>query len=981
MNKRLAMSAAVAALALGMAHATTYTSASYVQVGLVAQWDGIDNVGTGIHDPTTNVWKDLVGDCDLTVAKSGTHAGSWCRGIGLSVYGPSAFGAKAAPKYKTIEVLCRIGNKGGRILFWSGIDSAHYVLFDHKLTDPYCAAYFDGEHNTPYTRVKREMPVSLVATYDDANTVINVFYDGIERTYGTMYNNWNRGDSRIVLGDRSVESPSYIWWGEIYSIRLYDRALTSAEIARNNLIDVKRFYTSAIYDKTGMVSFWDALDNVGEGMHSSTTNIWKNLVENHEDIKLNNSAWSDNALVCTGGTKSGAYGTNTLEYNSLEVLYRNEQPDVALNAWLFSNGINRYCVLGYHRLQWQNYCGVQSSGDWYLSREYGGIHATGWVNPGPGAITNAYIDGERTIYEWRPSQARDGELDDWGVGGSYVQVGGRSDGGQNFKGRIYSVRAYSSSLDFKKIRENCQIDMMRYTNPMWWNGADGTFGTPGSWTDVDPTQVIPNADNTVVLSDGTYTVQLDTDRTVAALWANNGNVLRTSRLDTTLDLGGHTLMVHGDCRAESTWGMGNRFSRLALTNGTFKANAVQIGAIHDTIFCEPNIVAQDVAFKAGSGTFVVEGPGTDVNIRKEFRMVGPFTHLRVAGGASFSCGRLRTYSMKYRDSTYPSDAYDRALIEFTGPGTRGSLGSTWIHRDVDIFITDGASVTVRGSSELFAVLNYWCSNIGRSCESYYGNSTRMVIDNATLQLRSNGFVVGASYKGNGGEGTTLTLRNGATLAVTNVYRFVVGSARNESKYNCMNCALDVLDGSSFVGGSNTKLEVGASGNASFCGVNVSNSTARCNVLYVGTKQSATCSSNDFLHVAGVAARVDVLSTTVDSIRLRTGARLKFTLPPDGFTTTPLMTAGGVSVVADEASYAVDPVTLEIDASAFDPDLRGRRQTLLTCATASTASLERLADNLTFVNTPTRKRGQVFVEDNGTKLVYKGPSDGTVIVVQ
>ena len=123
------------------------------------------------------------------------------------------------------------------------------------------------------------------------------------------------------------------------------------------------------------------------------------------------------------------------------------------------------------------------------------------------------------------------------------------------------------------------------------------------------------------------------------------------------------------------------------------------------------------------------------------------------------------------------------------------------------------------------------------------------------------------------------------------------------------------------------------------------------------------------------------SATADSIRLRTGARLKFTLPPDGFAATPLTTAGGVSVVADEASYAVDPVTLVIDASAFDPDRSGRRQTLLTCATDSTTSLQRLADNLTFVNTPARKRGQMFVEDNGTKLVYKGACGGTTIVVQ
>ena len=53
------------ALALGVAlalpgFAETYTSASYVQQEhLIAQWDGIDNVGMGRHDPNATVWKDL----------------------------------------------------------------------------------------------------------------------------------------------------------------------------------------------------------------------------------------------------------------------------------------------------------------------------------------------------------------------------------------------------------------------------------------------------------------------------------------------------------------------------------------------------------------------------------------------------------------------------------------------------------------------------------------------------------------------------------------------------------------------------------------------------------------------------------------------------------------------------------------------------------------------------------------------------------
>ena len=138
-------------------------------------------------------------------------------------------------------------------------------------------------------------------------------------------------------------------------------------------------------------------------------------------------------------------------------------------------------------------------------------------------------------------------------------------------------------------------------------------------------------------------------------------------------------------------------------------------------------------------------------------------------------------------------------------------------------------------------------------------------------------------------------------------------------------------------------------------------------------------------MSGAAASVGVTGTGADSIKLRAGAQLKFTLPANGFNATPITTAGGVSVIADAdetvQAYSVVPSKLVIDASAFDPDRLGRRQTLLTCATDSTAALESLAANVEFVNTPRRSQGTVSVEDNGTKLVYKGAGGGTVIVVQ
>ena len=152
----------------------------------------------------------------------------------------------------------------------------------------------------------------------------------------------------MTLGWRSVDTAgaNYGWDGEVYSIRLYNRALTPEEVARNHAIDVKRFFTSAMYDTSGLVSFWDAKDNVGEGQHSSTTNIWKNLVAGEQDLTLNKSVWSGDALLCDGTEKSGAYGTAARAWKSVEVLFRNEKFDANAFLWDFKD----FCGNGQHNL-------------------------------------------------------------------------------------------------------------------------------------------------------------------------------------------------------------------------------------------------------------------------------------------------------------------------------------------------------------------------------------------------------------------------------------------------------------------------------------------------------------------------------------------------------------------------------------------------------------------------------------------------------
>ena len=74
--KKLMMVAAVAAVA-GAAVAAGLGPQNYVQDGLVAHFDAIDNEGTGTHNPSAAVWRDLKGSATITPQSGASWAGRY----------------------------------------------------------------------------------------------------------------------------------------------------------------------------------------------------------------------------------------------------------------------------------------------------------------------------------------------------------------------------------------------------------------------------------------------------------------------------------------------------------------------------------------------------------------------------------------------------------------------------------------------------------------------------------------------------------------------------------------------------------------------------------------------------------------------------------------------------------------------------------------------------------------------------------------
>ena len=217
-------------------------ASAYVQDGLIVQWDGIDNAGTGTHDAEATAWKDLKGSLDLEL----TSKGSWVNGSALYVNGGCAAKAESATEpYKTIEVVYKMTSSSGRILFASGCVSGgknrRWLLFDS--VTGYQELYVDGCDNQIFAPVVFEADKikSFAARYN-GDIVSSVATNGLViANPSKQSNSWNIGDGKAMIGDRSVSSSGYPWKGEVYSIRLYDRPLSDLELAVNATIDRIRF--------------------------------------------------------------------------------------------------------------------------------------------------------------------------------------------------------------------------------------------------------------------------------------------------------------------------------------------------------------------------------------------------------------------------------------------------------------------------------------------------------------------------------------------------------------------------------------------------------------------------------------------------------------------------------------------------------------------------------------------------------------------
>ena len=222
-----------------------YTAKDYVQDGLIAMWDGIENAGWGVHDTNATVWKDLVGTNNITMS--------------YGYFSDNCF----------ISTSDRYAN-GVSSIYYDDLNHAESVVATDQLSDGAMYAWCQNvqhssglSNNCKYQIIGESRVVNGFGASKTTSSTFNgtsdVFGVGEIACVSSDYVN-NRhyvfGELRALkmdvtarsnaagsftIGGRNYNINDQGRRGSLFCIRLYNRNLSHDEVSANYAIDKARF--------------------------------------------------------------------------------------------------------------------------------------------------------------------------------------------------------------------------------------------------------------------------------------------------------------------------------------------------------------------------------------------------------------------------------------------------------------------------------------------------------------------------------------------------------------------------------------------------------------------------------------------------------------------------------------------------------------------------------------------------------------------
>lgn len=215
-----------ARMALWSSGAKMPTARDYVQDGLVAMWDGIENAGWGVHDAKARVWKDLSDNGrDAVLSGSINFEDSYINMNG----GKARFTSISENECVTTEIIFKktISNyvqivqlangKGADSRRHVGVRANNSVIFHNNS----CGNFLIDVEVVNQVSYSHSTGICYVNGCDGSVIAVGGTFNASETGFGTYDTRYNRGI--------------------VYACRVYKRSLLAEEVLKNYAIDKARF--------------------------------------------------------------------------------------------------------------------------------------------------------------------------------------------------------------------------------------------------------------------------------------------------------------------------------------------------------------------------------------------------------------------------------------------------------------------------------------------------------------------------------------------------------------------------------------------------------------------------------------------------------------------------------------------------------------------------------------------------------------------
>ena len=221
------------------------TARDYIQDGLIAMWDGIENAGWGVHDASATVWKDLVGNRDWTLGTSTSYEWTANSFDAKNQYAATQDFVSGA-LVDTVEVCAKTkysGTPSANVAFviigrsTSATTGSYFgLLYRNQFTSMMSCYGFYANTYSSFKGQKTSFSFPSVKTTSGAFAYFNGTRMNSSGNNTLDYMETQRGSVARIGGIATSACPV-----EVFNIRLYNRTLSADEIRHNYEIDKRRF--------------------------------------------------------------------------------------------------------------------------------------------------------------------------------------------------------------------------------------------------------------------------------------------------------------------------------------------------------------------------------------------------------------------------------------------------------------------------------------------------------------------------------------------------------------------------------------------------------------------------------------------------------------------------------------------------------------------------------------------------------------------